>query len=93
MADLGANRNGACWPEAKRKLSSWKPWKAAVCSAVDQYQRAACYIDRVLRGAKVADLPVQASDLSCSPLTMKTARAFGLMILPTLRARADEVIE
>jgi putative ABC transport system substrate-binding protein len=60
---------------------------------VDIYRRAATYVDRVLRGAKPGDLPVQLPVKYEMVLNLKTAKALGLAVPPSIRLRADEVIE
>jgi putative ABC transport system substrate-binding protein len=62
-------------------------------SVFDQYGGAASYVDRLLRGAAIAELPVQASDRFALSVNLRTAKAIGLQVSPTLLARADEVIE
>jgi putative ABC transport system substrate-binding protein len=60
---------------------------------IDQTRRASSYIDRILRGDKPADLPVQAPTLYKTSVNIKTAKALGLIVPPSLLVRADEVIQ
>jgi putative ABC transport system substrate-binding protein len=60
---------------------------------VEIFRQAASYVDRILRGAKAADLPVQAPTKYQTTLNLKTAKALGLDVPPSLLVRADEVIE
>ena len=60
---------------------------------VDNYRRAATYVDRILRGAKPGDLPVQFPVKYQMAVNLKTAKALGLAVPPSILLRAHEVIE
>ena len=79
---------GEFWTiNAKGGLISYGP------DTVDLFYRAAGYVDRILKGEKSADLPVQTQNKYTLVINLKSAKALGLTIPPTLLTRADEVIE
>ena len=96
------NRERIIAAAARHRLPAAYPFRLFVTSGgllsygtdrADLYRRAAAYVDRVLKGAKVGDLPVQQPTRFDLVLNLRTANALGLTIPPTLLARADEVIQ
>ena len=96
------NRQSIIAATARYRLAAVYPFRVFTVSGglisygvdvPDLYKRAASYVDRILRGAKAAELPVQEPTKYELTINLKTAKALGLMVPPTLLARADEVIE
>jgi putative ABC transport system substrate-binding protein len=101
-AAAGLNRDLIVTLAARHKLPAVYPERSYIAAGglisygpdvIDQYRRAAGYVDRILKGEKPANLPVQAPTRYETVLNLKTAKTLGLTVPPSLLAIADEVIE
>ena len=99
---INANRELVVSMAEKYRLPAVYPFRFFVTSGgllsygvdvIDMYRGAASYVDRILKGAKAGDLPVQQPIRFELVINMKTAKALGLTVPPSLLARADEVTE
>ena len=98
---VNAHRAAVISLAARYRLPGNYPWRflaelgglVSYGSERNQFRLAAMYVDRILKGEKPADLPVQAPTKYELVINLKTAKALGITISPTLLARADEVIE
>jgi putative ABC transport system substrate-binding protein len=92
LADL-AVKHRLAWVAGDREYAESGCLMSYGADARDQARRAASYVDRILRGAKVADLPIEQPTKYELVINLKTAKALGLTIPPSVLARADEIIQ
>jgi ABC-type uncharacterized transport system substrate-binding protein len=101
-ADIAATRDLIIMLAARHKLPAVYPLRYYVSAGglvsygpdlIDEFQRTAGYVDRILKGTKPADLPVQAPTKYELVINLKTAKAIGLDVPASVLARADDVID
>jgi putative tryptophan/tyrosine transport system substrate-binding protein len=102
VGGTGSNRDLIVPLAARHRLPAVYPFRYYVAdgglisygpNTIDLIRRAAGYVDRILKGEKPADMPVQTPTMYELVINLKTAKALGLTVPPSLLARADEVIE
>jgi putative tryptophan/tyrosine transport system substrate-binding protein len=92
LIDLATKYRLACM-SGSRETTAAGGLVSMAANLPELYERAAFYVDKILKGAKLADLPVEQPTKFEVAINMKTAKALGLTISPTLLAQIEEVIE